>query len=265
MSGLPEMLAAQVPGIRISYEGNPSGPLQGQSTGLLLTIDADKPVVKGSVRIQAPKELGVVVRSPGFDAPAISQDSGANAPVSFVHFPLQATAGIQTFMLDIHWLGGPRRKAQLKLIAQAITEDSATVHADSSSPGDAGAVQRTIAQTAIPIDVVRSVSISRYVVMGLVGVFTGWVLRVLLFAQSQVAKPNPSPDGRPEGRITQFIKNHYYLVDGLLTATLGLIALLALVQDGAPPNTVDSSISAYLIGTALGALTNSELLLKVRR
>jgi hypothetical protein len=184
---------------------------------------------------------------------------------SIVQFPLQAVAGIQSFMVDVHWLGGPRRKTQLKLIAQAMAHDSALVRGDSATVQPVGSRPRIVAQTVVPIDVVRSIDVLRYVLMGLIGVLTGWALRVLLFAQSKVPQPNAAPSGPTEGKITQFIRDHYYFVDGLLTATLGLIALLALIQDGNPPNTADSSISAYLIGTALGALTNSELLLKVRR
>jgi hypothetical protein len=209
-----------------------------------------------------------VVRGPEVpDDSATNKDPAAPRPRSRLQIPLQQVAGTQSFMLDVHWLDEPRRKAQLKLLAQANAYvPASSLTSDSVSTGVPYSAQRVLAQATIPIDIVRYIDVMRYFWMGIAGVLTGWSLRVLLFAQSKVTPPNPEPMiASSEGVITRFIGKHYYFVDAVLTVTLGGLVLLALVTDGCPPDTADSSIAAYLMGVALGALTNSELLLKIRR
>jgi len=72
-------VGGQAPTVRLSYEGNPAGPLSGSSTGLLLTLETNKPL--------------------------------ANAWSS-----KRRRRGVQSFLIDGHWVGEVRRNEQVKLI-----------------------------------------------------------------------------------------------------------------------------------------------------
>jgi len=50
-----------------------------------------------------------------------------------------------------------------------------------------------------------------------------------------------------------------------VTAAIGFLALVALVQDGQPPQNATYWYTALAVGVGLGLLTNSELLTKLPR
>jgi hypothetical protein len=255
---------AQTPVVRLTTEMNPAGPLRLASTGLLVTVESDRALANGALAIQAPNELRLVLRGPALPA---AHPAGNATPSPALRIPLGEAAGIQSFLVDVHWSGEPRRKIQVKLIAQAIAD----VAQDTGTGTASGRIMqrgRILTQTAVPIDVVRTLGLAPYFWLGLIGVFVGWLLRIVLFAQSRVPVPNPAPvadTADTGGKITRFVEKHYYAVDMGLALTLGALALLALATDGNPPERTDSKVTAFVFGVALGALTNSELLLKFRR
>jgi len=106
-----------------------------------------------------------------------------------------------------------------------------------------------------------------YIAWGLLGIIIGYAIRLVLKAQQAVPAPlpAPAPPAPPAwGPITRFVTKYYYPVDGTLTVIIGLLALLVLLKDNHVPDTTLYWYSALGAGVALGALTNSELITKVR-
>jgi hypothetical protein len=106
-----------------------------------------------------------------------------------------------------------------------------------------------------------------YIVWGIIGIIIGYGIRLVLKAQQSVPVPLPAPAPPappPGGPVTRFVTRYYYPVDGALTLIIGLLALLVLLKDNHVPDTTLYWYSALGAGVALGALTNSELITKVR-
>jgi hypothetical protein len=106
-----------------------------------------------------------------------------------------------------------------------------------------------------------------YIVWGLIAIIIGYGIRLILKAQQAVPAPLPAPAlpaPPPGGPITRFVTKYYYPVDCTLTVIIGILALLVLLKDNHVPDTTLYWYSALGAGVALGALTNSELITKVR-
>jgi hypothetical protein len=110
-------------------------------------------------------------------------------------------------------------------------------------------------------------SLAAYLGLGALGILVGYLLRVLMKVLSTTTAPAPDPTADPPpvlGPIGRFVASHYYQVDCLVTLVLGLAALLFLVKDGHLPDNGVVWYGALLMGLALGLLTNSELITKLR-
>jgi hypothetical protein len=113
------------------------------------------------------------------------------------------------------------------------------------------------------------ISVCAYLAWGLLGIVVGYLIRIIIKAQQSVPAPLPAPDPNapqppPPGPITRFVAKYYYGVDGGLTVVLGLLALLLLLKDNHVPDTALYWYTALGAGVALGALTNSELITRVK-
>ena len=109
------------------------------------------------------------------------------------------------------------------------------------------------------------ISTAAYVTLGGIGIALGYLLRLLVKLLGVVPRPAPvlaAPP--PEGPIGRFVRTHYYIVDFLVTLTIGFLALAALMQGARPPQTAAAWPQALTLGVSLGLLTNSELLTKLR-
>ena len=108
-------------------------------------------------------------------------------------------------------------------------------------------------------------STATYLILGGLGIATGYSLRLLVKVLSAVPAPQPAlgpADG--EGPITSFVIGHYYAVDFIVTLVLGFLALFALMQGARPPQVASAWPHAITLGASLGLLTNSELITRLR-
>lgn len=132
-----------------------------------------------------------------------------------------------------------------------------------NGPGEslAGATYRFVYRQGIPL--------SSYFMWGILGIVIGYFLRLFLKVLSEVTPEAPAPVANQSagkvGWITRLVKRHYYLVDCAVTAAIGFLVLVALVQDGQPPQNATYWYTALAMGVGLGLLTNSELLTKIPR
>lgn len=114
--------------------------------------------------------------------------------------------------------------------------------------------------------VVTDISLRIYFVMGVLGVFFGYWIRLLVKVLGTVPAPPPAPvPGAAVGPITAFVQKHYYLVDLLVTLLLGFLVLVSLVQGNRPPQVGSHWYTALTAGVGLGLFTNSDLITKLRR
>jgi hypothetical protein len=121
--------------------------------------------------------------------------------------------------------------------------------------------------TSIPFSYVSRISIPAYFLLGGLGILIGYALRVLIKVLQTVPAPAPAPQqqqGAAVGPVTAFVQNHYYLVDCGVTLTIGLLSLALLLKNNHVPDSGLYWYSALGAGVALGLLTNSELLSKLR-
>jgi len=138
------------------------------------------------------------------------------------------------------------------------------IHAQASATG-ATPNQSLLTDQALAFAyVTNQISLGLYFALGVLGILIGWNLRILLNVLSAVSPPTPAPIAGA-GPITAFVRNHYYLVDALVTLALGFFALVALTQGNRPPQSGAFWYSALAMGASLGLLTNSDLLLKLKR
>lgn len=128
--------------------------------------------------------------------------------------------------------------------------------------------QHALAEGSVQFKYLERISVCVYLSWGVIGIFIGYGIRLIIRVQQTVPAPAPAPPEGPvppaPGKITQFVTNHYYLVDCSLTVVIGFLALLVLLKDNHVPDTGLYWYAALGSGVALGALTNSELITKVR-
>jgi hypothetical protein len=129
-----------------------------------------------------------------------------------------------------------------------------------------GTANVTTIDTNIAFTYVSRISIPTYFLLGGLGIFFGYLIRLLVKVLQAVPAPAPEPDPgqRAVGLITGFVQRHYYFVDCSVTLSIGLISLSLLLKDNHVPDSGMYWYSALGAGFALGLLTNSELLSKVR-
>jgi hypothetical protein len=127
-----------------------------------------------------------------------------------------------------------------------------------------------LVDSSIQFKYYERISVCAYLGWGILGIVLGYLIRLIIKAQQSVPVPSPAPENPavpappPPGPITRFITKYYYPVDGALTVLIGFLALLVLLKDHHAPDNVLYWYSALGSGVALGALTNSELITKVR-
>jgi len=129
---------------------------------------------------------------------------------------------------------------------------------------------RALVDSSIQFKYYERISVCAYLSWGILGIVLGYLIRLIIKAQQSVPAPAPAPPGPAipappaPGPITRFVTKYYYPVDGALTVLIGFLALLVLLKDHHAPDNVLYWYSALGSGVALGALTNSELITKVR-
>lgn len=123
-----------------------------------------------------------------------------------------------------------------------------------------------LAQDDFDVEYTPTISLGRYLLVGLAGVLIGYAIRLLVKVLSTVPPPAlaPTPAGSA-GPVTTFVTRHYYAVDCAVTLTLGLLVLIFFIKDGHPPDAGIQWYGALGIGVGLGLLTNSELVTKLPR
>jgi hypothetical protein len=130
---------------------------------------------------------------------------------------------------------------------------------------DANGAETILASRLFTFRYMAQISTAAYIALGGVGIALGYLLRMFVKVLSTIAPPRPvqaSPTS--EGPISRFARTHYYVVDFLVTVTIGFLALVALMQGARPPQTAAAWPHALTLGVSLGLLTNSELLTKFR-
>jgi hypothetical protein len=116
------------------------------------------------------------------------------------------------------------------------------------------------------------ISLIPYFVLGLLGIGTGYLARLVVDSLNSLPKPvlpaaaaAPAGGGIPNlGWFTEFMKENYYLMDFGVTVVLGFLALTALVKDNHPPESAMYWYSALGLGFGIGLLTNSDLVTRLR-
>ena len=107
------------------------------------------------------------------------------------------------------------------------------------------------------------ITVPCYLAVALLGVVLGYVIRFFVNILKSLPAPSPEP-AAGEGPITIWVKAHYYQVDFLVTLAIAFVILVGLIKESRPPDTGATWYAALALGTALGVLTNSELLTRLR-
>lgn len=129
-----------------------------------------------------------------------------------------------------------------------------------------------VAAQVLEVEYAPQLATTTYLVLGCVGIFLGYGLRFLVKALSEAGpvaaaqalramQLSAPPVTEP---IKAFVLRHYVLVDLTVTLLIGLLVLVSMMQQGRPPQGGAFWHSSLVLGTGLGFLTNSDLLLKIR-
>jgi hypothetical protein len=129
-----------------------------------------------------------------------------------------------------------------------------------------------LASSSYPFQYGSGICLTVYFLLGVLGIGIGYIARLVVDTLNALPKPVlktaptitqgqvvPTP-----GKITGFIKDHYYSMDFLVTLVLGFLALVALVKDNHAPDTGLYWYSALGLGFGIGLLTNSDLITRLR-
>jgi hypothetical protein len=139
------------------------------------------------------------------------------------------------------------------------------VEAELTRPSATGRPGVRLDGMTIQITAASGISLSIYFALGVLGIVIGYVLRLFMKALAATTPPALAPapgQGQGKGKLSQFVEKYYYWIDCFVTAAIGFLVLVSLVQDGQPPENGAAWYSALAVGVGLGLLTNSELLLK---
>jgi hypothetical protein len=178
------------------------------------------------------------------------------APPGFIvepaEFVFDSIAGTLIKTANLRPVGGEARRGEQPILVEATRRDSA---------------EKATAIARANFTYEPQISMSLYLLLGLLGVIVGYGLRFLQKILSSVPAPSPAPEELvvSSGPITQWVARNYYFVDFSVTVALGFLALLYLAQTGSPPEAASYWPGALTFGVGLGALTNSELFTKLGR
>ena len=152
---------------------------------------------------------------------------------------------------------------------------SATVQGKAAAEGHlivtaerlAGASQIQIADDTVALKISPEVTVAGYLAWGLAGGILGYGLRIIVKALQSITPPNPAPlaSDPPEGKITAFVRRHFYWVDCAVTIVIVAVLLLSLVLDGRAPASYRAWYSIFPYGVGLGLLANSDLILRFKK
>jgi len=133
----------------------------------------------------------------------------------------------------------------------------------------------------VTFDYAPLLGVSRYLIVGLIGIIFGYLARAATKLLSSTKPPdhqiaskhlqqlrdtalaNKAPQDAPSA-VHVAVFRYWYAVDFTVTVLLGGLVLVATMKDGLPPVTASYWHTALTAGFALGLLTNSELLTRVK-
>ena len=112
-------------------------------------------------------------------------------------------------------------------------------------------------------------AVPQYLLMGGIGIVLGYFIRA---ATKQLAKTPPDhqverakiQNDTTSSTARKWFVTHWYAIDFLVTLIVGTVVLVVAMKDGLPPTTAPHWHNAFGTGFALGLLTNSELLTRIR-
>jgi len=113
-----------------------------------------------------------------------------------------------------------------------------------------------------------TLSTSRYLWLGLLGVIIGYIVKLAL--KGLAAVPDPIPPVTESQRVTAehwfvaFVRKHYLGVDFTLTMLIGFLVLLGTLTGVLPPAGTRWPAAVWT-GAAIGVLANNELLGSLKR
>jgi hypothetical protein len=134
----------------------------------------------------------------------------------------------------------------------------------------------------VPFEYAPLLGVRRYLLVGLLGIILGYMARAATKLLSSSKPPdhevarfklqeqrtaalaaNAPPAATPSAAHVAVFR-YWYALDFMVTVLLGGLVLVATMKDGLPPITASYWHAALTAGFALGLLTNSELLTKVK-
>jgi len=193
------------------------------------------------------------------------------SPISGLHLEIVPPVGFQvkpSALIDLPMIQGHYTMSSAFIIRSDTHAEigAHTVYVRAVNGPGPGATM--IADGSVSFDYVSRISIWVYFLLGGVGILIGYCLRIFVKVLQSVPEPSPQPPGagggQAPGPITRFVQKHYYFVDCGVTLVVGLISLSLLVKNNHVPDSGLYWYSTLGSGVALGLLTNSELLSKLR-
>jgi hypothetical protein len=221
-----------------------------------------------SILVKAHLEPADVVNS---DAAKLIVEVQSNQPTSNLHLEFSAPPGFQ--ITPSQSVGLPTFQGHYtSTFASVVRSDSPPVGTHSvlvRAVSGAGAGSAAVADATVSFAYISRIPIWSYLLLGAIGIVIGYVLRLLIGTLKTVPAPPLAPQaegggGPAVGPITTFVQQHYYFVDCAVTLTVGLLSLTLLLKNNHVPDTGLYWYSTLGSGVALGLLTNSELLSKLR-
>lgn len=108
------------------------------------------------------------------------------------------------------------------------------------------------------------IKLRTYLLFGAIGIVVGYWLRLFIKILTAVTPDSPLVATQAaDGPVTTFVKQHYYLVDSIVTLVLGVAALISLAGADTPPTFAARWHTSLLAGITLGLLTNSDMVTKL--
>jgi hypothetical protein len=241
--------------VRLTHYLRPEGAIRRGPTQLVLTVDAARAPTGGALTVIVPAGFTVrELRASGVDSARSSGPASTTARVDLGVFVARTSKAF-----EIEPNADRLQRGKYRVIA--------SVHGDSILTSGSSGTEVILATDEFDVDYAPSISIPKYLVIGLLGVFIGWVIRLLVKVRDSIQPPPlaPVPGATTPGPVTRFVTRYYYWVDAGVTLAIALFVLVFLIKDGFPPEGASQWYSALGTGAGLGFLTNSELITKLPR
>jgi hypothetical protein len=216
----------------VTLELIPSGVLDHRQAQLYITIESPQELNNAVLEVHGSTDF--VITPPTIALPAVTHSAIENVTVT---------------------LANPRLLAGDQALTVTLSQ--------STDP----ATRKILVSKLLKFAYSPEISLGAFLLFAVLGVVIGYWVRLIVKVLGTIEPPPADvAQGAPQtGRITHFVKTHYYSVDFLVTLALAFVVLATFIQNGRPPQAGAAWYGAMATGVGLGLFTNSELLTRLKK